>query len=760
MGEPSSSWQNFNFRDDEGSAQGMQALRLLLAKLQEAQANPRLKPSVNNLLMTEDLMLTSTQRLPSSVAPMHLEGGEGVPVMHGPIQANVVPHPLQGPLQTDGAKKKQYHGQERHVGKIREEGDFHDDDDEPPSRSRHKKRTNERCTKRSRRNSSGGSSSSSQSGRSSHGRFPKKGPSPPAAPPHPQLLIGPEPHHVRRRQLQGFSVDRGQNHLIRKRDRNENEQDALSRPLLRILERDPDGFDRISVLDKAKNSEQCRLPTISSSSDGPLHFRLKEAKRECDEVISESLPDESTRPGSRTSSELSKITINSMLANPYADSGSPKLKKQKVATIFWDLGDQSMSDLAKIVGESFFPSMEKTPFSTPCDIAASCWTTDSFPPVEGKFAGVTARATDMESSKDNLSDEVGAQVVPSESVAPWAKGCIESEKNKSQSGVSDKELDKDYDGGSEEEGEHAEIDVVEEDQGEIVALKKVKLKKETEGFPITSLREINILLSLHHPSTVDLKEVVVGHDVDNIFVVMEYMEHDLKELLETMKQPFSQSEVKCLMLQLLEGVNYFHENWVLHRALKTSNLLLKNRGEVKICDIGLARQYENPLKSYTQRVVTLWYRAPELLLGCKEYSTAIDMWSLGCIMAELLTMEPLFTGINELDQLDKMLKLLGTPNESIWPDFAKLPVKFNFRKQPFNKLREKFPPTSFAGQTPLSDKGFNLLNRLLSFDPQKRITAEEALQHPWFKDTPLPKIKELMPATYPPTYPLKHRRRV
>ncbi|MCO5547246.1 hypothetical protein L7F22_000691, partial [Adiantum nelumboides] len=129
---------------------------------------------VNNLLMTEDLMLTSTQRLPSSVAPMHLEGGEGVPVMHGPMQANVVPHPLQGPLQTDGAKKKQYHGQERHVGKIREEGDFHDDDDEPPSRSRHKKRTNERRTKRSRRNSSGGSSSSSQSGRSSHGRFPKK----------------------------------------------------------------------------------------------------------------------------------------------------------------------------------------------------------------------------------------------------------------------------------------------------------------------------------------------------------------------------------------------------------------------------------------------------------------------------------------------------------------------------------------------------------------------------------------------------------
>ncbi|XVE92201.1 hypothetical protein REPUB_Repub01dG0076500 [Reevesia pubescens] len=217
--------------------------------------------------------------------------------------------------------------------------------------------------------------------------------------------------------------------------------------------------------------------------------------------------------------------------------------------------------------------------------------------------------------------------------------------------------------------------------GEIVALKKVKMEKEREGFPLTSLREINILLSFHHSSIVDVKEVVVGNNLDSIFMVMEYMEHDLKGLMETMKQPFSQSEVKCLMLQLLEGVKYLHDNWVLHRDLKTSNLLLNNQGELKICDFGLARQYGSPLKPYTHLVVTLWYRAPELLLGARQYSTAIDMWSLGCIMAELLSKEPLFNGKTEFDQLDKIFRILGTPNETIWPGFSKLPgVKVNFVK--------------------------------------------------------------------------------
>ncbi|KAI3730848.1 hypothetical protein L1987_62026 [Smallanthus sonchifolius] len=288
--------------------------------------------------------------------------------------------------------------------------------------------------------------------------------------------------------------------------------------------------------------------------------------------------------------------------------------------------------------------------------------------------------------------------------------------------------------------------------GEIVALKKVKMEKEREGFPLTSLREINILLSFHHPSIVDVKEIVVGSNLDSIFMVMEYMEHDLKALMETMKQPFSQSEVKCLMIQLFEGTKYLHDNWVLHRDLKTSNLLLNNRGELKICDFGLSRQYGSPLKPYTHLVVTLWYRAPELLLGTKLYSTAIDMWSLGCIMAELLSKQPLFNGKTEFDQLDKIFKTLGTPNETIWPGYSKLPgVKVNFVKHQYNLLRRKFPATSFTGSRVLSDAGFDLLNKLLTYDPEKRITAEEALNHEWFREVPLPKSKDFMP-----TFPAQH----
>ncbi|KAF8668407.1 hypothetical protein HU200_052214 [Digitaria exilis] len=292
---------------------------------------------------------------------------------------------------------------------------------------------------------------------------------------------------------------------------------------------------------------------------------------------------------------------------------------------------------------------------------------------------------------------------------------------------------------------------------EIVALKKVKMEKEREGFPLTSLREINILLSFHHPSIVDVKEVVVGSSLDSIFMVMEYMEHDLKGVMETMKQPYTQSEVKCLMLQLLEGVKYLHDNWVLHRDLKTSNLLLNNRGELKICDFGLSRQYGSPLKPYTQLVVTLWYRAPELLLGTKEYSTAIDMWSVGCIMAELLAKEPLFNGKTEFEQLDKIFRTLGTPNEKIWPGYAKLPgVKVNFVKQPYNRLRDKFPAASFSGRPILSEAGFDLLNSLLTYDPDKRISADDALKHKWFSEVPLPKSKDFMP-TFPALNELDRR---
>ncbi|XP_018491549.2 cyclin-dependent kinase G1 isoform X2 [Raphanus sativus] len=286
---------------------------------------------------------------------------------------------------------------------------------------------------------------------------------------------------------------------------------------------------------------------------------------------------------------------------------------------------------------------------------------------------------------------------------------------------------------------------------EIVALKMIKMNMEDEyGFPLTSLREINILLSCNHPSIVNVKEVVVGNS-DSVFMVMEHLEHDLRGVMDRMKQPFSTSEVKCLMIQLLEGLKYLHSNWIIHRDLKPSNLLLNNSGELKICDFGMARQYGSPIKPYTQLVVTQWYRSPELLLGTKEYSTAVDMWSIGCIMGELLSLKPLFRGKsqNDIDQLQQIFAVLGTPSETTWPGFTSLPgSKAKFRKQPYNLLRKKFPAASFTGGPVLSELGFDLLNRLLSVDPEKRLTVDEALNHAWFNEVPLQKSKELMP-TFP-----------
>ncbi|EDS38476.1 cdk10/11 [Culex quinquefasciatus] len=283
---------------------------------------------------------------------------------------------------------------------------------------------------------------------------------------------------------------------------------------------------------------------------------------------------------------------------------------------------------------------------------------------------------------------------------------------------------------------------------EIVALKRLKMEKEKEGFPITSLREINTLLKGQHPNIVTVREIVVGSNMDKIFIVMDYVEHDLKSLMETMKhkkQVFLPGEVKCLTQQLLRAVAHLHDNWILHRDLKTSNLLLSHKGILKVGDFGLAREYGSPLKAYTSIVVTLWYRAPELLLCCKEYSTPIDIWSVGCIFAEFLSMGALFPGKTEIDQLNRIFKELGTPNEKIWPGYNQLPAvqKMTFTEYPVSNLRKRF-----AHQT--SELGISLLQGLLTFDPKQRLTADAALKNNYFKELPLP----IDPAMFP-TWPAK-----
>uniref|UniRef100_A0A8C8GF17 cyclin-dependent kinase n=1 Tax=Oncorhynchus tshawytscha TaxID=74940 RepID=A0A8C8GF17_ONCTS len=282
---------------------------------------------------------------------------------------------------------------------------------------------------------------------------------------------------------------------------------------------------------------------------------------------------------------------------------------------------------------------------------------------------------------------------------------------------------------------------------EIVALKRLKMEKEKEGFPITSLREINTILKAQHPNIVTVREIVVGSNMDKIYIVMNYVEHDLKSLMETMKHHFPMyfGEVKTLMIQLLRGVRHLHDNWILHRDLKTSNLLLSHKGILKVGDFGLAREYGSPLKPYTPVVVTLWYRSPELLLGAKEYSTAVDMWSVGCIFGELLTQKPLFPGKSEIDQINKIFKDLGSPSEKIWPGYNELPAvkKMTFTEYPYNNLRKRFGAL-------LSDQGFDLMNKFLTYCPSKRILSDEALKHEYFRETPQP----IDPSMFP-TWPAK-----
>lgn len=321
--------------------------------------------------------------------------------------------------------------------------------------------------------------------------------------------------------------------------------------------------------------------------------------------------------------------------------------------------------------------------------------------------------------------------------------------------------------------------------GKVVALKRLKIDpKDRGGLPVTGLREIQILKDCDHRNVVKMREVVVGDDTSriekyafapcvsvqphannlfsifSIFLVLEFLEHDLKSILEDMPEPFLASEVKTLLQQLASGVAYLHDHWILHRDLKTSNLLLNNRGRLKIADFGMARYVgDPPPRPLTQLVVTLWYRAPELLLGTARYGPAIDLWSVGCIFGELLTREPLLQGRNEVDELTKIFELCGLPTDDTWPGFRRLPNARALRLptsssasglQSGSSIRTRFPLLTTAG--------VSLLNSLLSLDPSRRPTAHEMLSHEYFAQDPKPKQEAMFP-TFPSKAGQERRRR-
>ncbi|KAK4408355.1 Cyclin-dependent kinase C-2 [Sesamum angolense] len=283
--------------------------------------------------------------------------------------------------------------------------------------------------------------------------------------------------------------------------------------------------------------------------------------------------------------------------------------------------------------------------------------------------------------------------------------------------------------------------------GEIVALKKIRMDNEREGFPITAIREIKILKKLHHENVIKLKEIVTstGPEKDEqrasdgnkyrggIYMVFEYMDHDLTGLADRPGMRFSVPQIKCYMRQLLTGLHYCHVNQVLHRDIKGSNLLIDNEGNLKLADFGLARSFSSDHNAnLTNRVITLWYRPPELLLGTTKYGPAVDMWSVGCIFAELLNGKPIFPGKDEPEQLNKIFDICGTPNEEIWPGVSKIPWYNNFKPTRVVKrrLREHFRH--------FDRHALDLLDRMLTLDPSQRISAKDALDAEYFWTDPLP----------------------
>lgn len=280
-----------------------------------------------------------------------------------------------------------------------------------------------------------------------------------------------------------------------------------------------------------------------------------------------------------------------------------------------------------------------------------------------------------------------------------------------------------------------------------VAIKKIKLgnmQEAQDGVNRTALREIKLLQELHHENVIALLDVY-GKD-SSISLVFEIMETDLEQILHEKNIWLSFAHIKSYILMTLKGLEYLHNNYILHRDLKPNNLLLDRNNILKIADFGLARSFGSPSRIYSHQVVTRWYRAPELLYGARMYGTGIDIWAVGCILAELFKREPLFPGESDLDTLDKIITVVGTPTEKNWHGVTNLPdfVEFNevLPGQPFS---ERFPA--------LQQDALDILESMLKLCPNERCTTTEALNMPYFTTEPFPTCPEFLPRIKDDTKP-------
>ncbi|XP_026480878.1 LOW QUALITY PROTEIN: cyclin-dependent kinase 14-like [Ctenocephalides felis] len=271
---------------------------------------------------------------------------------------------------------------------------------------------------------------------------------------------------------------------------------------------------------------------------------------------------------------------------------------------------------------------------------------------------------------------------------------------------------------------------------QVVALKEIRLQQE-EGAPFTAIREASLLKELKHSNIVTLHDIV--HTRETLTFVFEYVNTDLSQYMERHPGGLEPRNVRLFLFQLLRGLSYCHRRRVLHRDVKPQNLLISERGELKLADFGLARAKSVPSHTYSHEVVTLWYRPPDVLLGSTEYGCSLDMWGVGCIYVEMVTGLPTFPGVRDTqDQLLKIFKILGTPTEQTWPGVSRLP---SYKPRKFISFRSRRLGLSFPRLHDSPD-GESVAESLLQLNPDDRIGADECLKHRYFSSLP-PKLHEL-----------------
>ena len=256
---------------------------------------------------------------------------------------------------------------------------------------------------------------------------------------------------------------------------------------------------------------------------------------------------------------------------------------------------------------------------------------------------------------------------------------------------------------------------------------RIRLEVEDEGVPSTALREISLLRELEHPNIVKLKDCVQSDG--KLYLVFEFLEKDLKKYMDHTHGYLEPMLVKSYMFQLLRGLAFCHTRAVMHRDLKPQNLLVSREGTLKLADFGLARAFSLPIRNLTHEVVTLWYRAPEVLLGARHYAPSVDIWACGTIMVELVNKRPVFPGDSEIDELYKIFRGLGTPTNETWPGVEELP---DFAMT-FPKWAAR-PIGTLIKDNMLGEEGLDLLQKMLNYNPAERISAKAALEHPYFAD--------------------------